>query len=532
MLAPLTDSNGIINWDHGSLGTWHDDPVVTRGAFGPRDGVLDVTNPPFSADNSGATDATDALQAALDFCRENYLSPWLPAGQYMVTRSLKLTQMPRLASIGSAQLNLSSNFCPQRFTTWALRGEVTSSDTAAPSPITAASTLSARPGRATLVVPAYTSAFALRHDSQPSSPVAVINCSCINANGLLEPNILMAMIVQSIDVIIGPGNPAAVGVRMRGAQGSSLEDITVMAAPDAFAGIAGASGSGGAHSNITVIGARIGFDARETQPSASASNIRLINQSCAALIHEGLETLTLAGVHVVVGSASEPGAPAFSTGTPGLPLPGLPTTGRCASLLSPATGVSQLSAIAGALSVVDATFECVGCSPGHAAVASRRNLYLRRTTLAGLATVAQIFDASNRTAAIYELPAPAGHAGTTDVHELSIPVPVNPPAINSTAFIDGLPVSPAEQHGPVLLNMTASPRGKPPGYFDAVCDRHGWGDNLEFPTAAGGTHKMVNVRDHGAAGDGIHDDTEVRLPSRLVSLLPPAHCVSASANRR
>jgi len=84
----------------------------------------------------------------------------------------------------------------------------------------------------------------------------------------------------------------------------------------------------------------------------------------------------------------------------------------------------------------------------------------------------------------------------------------------------------------VLINMTACAHGKPPGYVDARCDRHGWGDNLEFPTAAGTVHKMVNVRDHGAAGDGIHDDTEVRLPSRLVSLLPPAHCASASANRR
>eukprot|EP01046_Picozoa_sp_COSAG06_P051054 COSAG06_NODE_8245_length_2224_cov_20.733176_1_plen_120_part_10 len=120
----------------------------------------------------------------------------------------------------------------------------------------------------------------------------------------------MNTIVQSVDVVIGAGNPAAVGVRMRGAQGSGLEDVGVFAAADAFAGVSGVSGSGGAHSNITVVGARFGVDARDTQPSASLTNVRLINQSCAALIHEGLETLTMAGVFVGVNENAEPGAAA------------------------------------------------------------------------------------------------------------------------------------------------------------------------------------------------------------------------------
>lgn len=63
-------------------------------------------------------------------------------------------------------------------------------------------------------------------------------------------------VVQSLDVIIHSGNPLATGIAMRGAQGSSLEDVYVRAAPDAFAGVLGLSGSGGAHSNITVVGAR------------------------------------------------------------------------------------------------------------------------------------------------------------------------------------------------------------------------------------------------------------------------------------
>ena len=184
---------------------------------------------------------------------------------------------------------------------------------------------------------------------------AVLNVSSVNSHSELEPNVLMNTIVQSVDVVIGAGNPAAVGVRMRGAQGSGLEDVGVFAAADAFAGVSGVSGSGGAHSNITVVGARFGVDARDTQPSASLTNVRLINQSCAALIHEGLETLTMAGVFVGVNENAEPGAAAISSGSPSATasgskrpsLPGLPLRGWCAPLLSPVTNVQQSAYIAG-----------------------------------------------------------------------------------------------------------------------------------------------------------------------------------------
>lgn len=210
---------------------------------------------------------------------------------------------------------------------------------------------------------------------------------------------------------------------------------------------------------------------------------------------------------------------------------GVPETGHCASLLSPTTGVPQLPAVAGALSIVDAVFECDGCALGHTAIATQRNLYLRRTVvMSGIDTIARVFDAteSNATVVLYTLPNPAGRGGTTTVHELSLPVPVNPPKINSTAYIDGVPVRPIVPHGPVLSNITAdgdpappkvrSPRWKYPSQShpqlrdgaspDDACDRHGWGDNFEFPSPASTTPGMVSVRDHGAVGDGVVDDTE------------------------
>jgi hypothetical protein len=63
------------------------------------------------ADNSGENDATLALQAAIDFATMNYLALYLPAGRYVVTESLQMIQRPRMQSIGTAQLNISSNYC-------------------------------------------------------------------------------------------------------------------------------------------------------------------------------------------------------------------------------------------------------------------------------------------------------------------------------------------------------------------------------------------------------------------------------------
>ena len=58
---------------------------------GERKGPARGTKPPpnhslLQADRSGVGDATLALQSAIDFARHNYLSLWLPVGEYRVTR--------------------------------------------------------------------------------------------------------------------------------------------------------------------------------------------------------------------------------------------------------------------------------------------------------------------------------------------------------------------------------------------------------------------------------------------------------------
>ena len=71
-------------------------------------------------------------------------------------------------------------------------------------------------------------------------------------------------VLMSIDVRVGPGNVGAIGINWRGAQGTSLEDVTVYAG-DAAIGISGLGGSGGSHSNVTVIGGRFGIDGRQVR---------------------------------------------------------------------------------------------------------------------------------------------------------------------------------------------------------------------------------------------------------------------------
>jgi hypothetical protein len=59
-------------------------------------GFLDVTAPPFNADNTGVEDCTAALNAAVAFGRKAYLVVGLPPGRYRVNSTVNMVQPGKL----------------------------------------------------------------------------------------------------------------------------------------------------------------------------------------------------------------------------------------------------------------------------------------------------------------------------------------------------------------------------------------------------------------------------------------------------
>ena len=86
---------------------------------------------------------------------------------------------------------------------------------------------------------------------------------------------------KGIDVVIGQGTPAASGVQLPGAQGSSVQDATITVG-SGYAGLVGGAGAGGSHAMVTVVGGRVGLDYSVTLNCPTIAGLTLINQTFAA----------------------------------------------------------------------------------------------------------------------------------------------------------------------------------------------------------------------------------------------------------
>jgi hypothetical protein len=353
-----------------------------------------------------------------------------------------------------------------------------------------------------------------------SSVVTSIDASNVNARHDLQSNTPMSSVVTSIDVVVGAGNPAAVGVRLRGAQGSSLEDVAAYNAEgDAFAGVQGCSGSGGAHSNLTAIGFRFGIDCRESQPAPTLSNVRMANQSCSALLHAGLETLTVAGLHATVGSSGS--GPAILGGAMDDMGLGLPS--QCTAGLLPAVNPQRSDPWqSGSLSLIDAVIE----GPFSVAVHNlARSLYLKNVYISGGKLAVLVENVTSAPHASFSIPSPAQPGQWLQVKELAVGVeftdaasPCPTISMSQNTWIDG-----SEARGllpPAVANYTvldALPVGID---VTALVDRHGWGSNELYPNPSTGRNAIVNGADHGLVGDGVTDNQAV-FETIVTTLLSP-----------
>ena len=482
------------------------------GASQPRAliGVIDVSAQPFAVDKTGATDVTTALEAALYFCYTYALTCFFPVGTYSVSDTLELVQTKGSSGV--------VNSYDHRFWPFTLQGERLAPAAAA------RAAESGSPTRATIALAPRSPGFT---DASTGKPVIWLRNFI--AVGEEAPNSCFNNVFASIDLTIGEGNVGAVGLGWRGAQGTSLEDVTVFAGDGAI-GVWGLPGSGGAHSNLTVIGGRFGIDGQGSQPGPSLSALRIVNCSCAGLLYSGIGPLTLVGAAFELAS----GVPAILAG---LPLPISNFTGACTLpvMANPQMGTPGR---AGGLSLVDARLDFwgggaagadAGADAGAAAIVTSAALVLSRVFFTGLFALAALSAGPSGTGASLgcgasgcALAVARAAFGGDDL------------AGGATAFRDPIYIGGDRTSSSNVSNATAFLPGAPPKpafpSADELLAAHSYGARDDFPSfewlAAG---RAVCVWDTGAVGDGFADDSAAlqraidaasQLPGRAVVVVP------------
>ncbi|MGD2175900.1 MAG: glycosyl hydrolase family 28-related protein, partial [Candidatus Brocadiaceae bacterium] len=277
-----------------------------------------------------------------------------------------------------------------------------------------------------------------------------------------QPNGSFNQMFVGIDIAIGEGNPGAVGIRHRGAQGSGVQDCTIDAT-HGFSGIEGACGSGGSHINVTVIGGRIGADLLEAQPAPTITGFTLIGQTETALRYRGYETLTAVGLRVVTDAAG----PAIVT-----------DPNRLARDLF------------GQLSLVDSSIEFRKPGP-NVAIEARTSLYMQNVFVKGAGTVARHSDGAHL---------PGAADGWLRVREYAHGI--DPPnkrleyEYKAPVYVDGQRL--ASRTLPAQTDRAAPPAD--------LQSRHLWTD--PFPSWESPGAVNVKAPPYSAAGDNEADDAD------------------------
>ncbi len=238
-------------------------------------GILDITRPPYSADPSGHSDSTNAIQQAVNDARDRRMITFFPPGVYLVSRTVIASQETRTKP--EPLLGRRDDYpC----ILWG----------------------GTRGGRATIRLADKAPGF-----GDPEHPKPVIYFLSLKPDSQpYNPNISFNQMILSLDVDLGSGNAGAIGVDHQGAQGSVTEDVHVRA-EGAFAGFRGAVGSGGGVSHISVTGGRYGLylagmglldSYAGSQPVPVISYADLKGQTELAVLSDVRGPLTLVGVSI------------------------------------------------------------------------------------------------------------------------------------------------------------------------------------------------------------------------------------------
>eukprot|EP00035_Acanthoeca_spectabilis_P008053 m.147870 g.147870 ORF g.147870 m.147870 type:complete len:818 (+) comp14196_c0_seq3:71-2524(+) len=446
-------------------------------------GVLSVVEH-FGADPTGKADATASLQQAVVTARTHNITLFMPFGCYMVTDTINATE-PRNGR-------------------WQ------------PVVIVGQRPTDSWPHRPTIVLPPNSPLF---QNSAVAKPVIVFTTNWCLAPGSDEANVATGctsnaqpqhdwhssayqfnQVLQSVDIAIGLGNPSAVGINMNAAQGTTLEDVTVFAAEDALAGVAGGNGGGGSFKGVTVIGARYGIDSRATGDAPTMVAVKLVNQSCAGLLHGSTTTVIATGFRII-------GSPAIAGVLAGVD-PSMFGLESCQAPTASDLGFSNPSpntALHSAASLVDSTISLTsgGTTP---CVIANSSLYMSDVFVSGC----HVAVASGGRAPLLSVAAHShvsllgyGRLGRISTNPNQMPYEFAFPAyLNGTRSAEG------------FARIASSPQGPPLG----LDSRHWLSEGMTWQSP-----NAISALDVGCKGDGATDDwapLQAALDAHDIVVLP------------
>ncbi|MCC6752292.1 MAG: hypothetical protein IT371_31885 [Deltaproteobacteria bacterium] len=252
-------------------------------------GLFDVTDPRYrgGADATGLKDSTDAIQEAMD---DAYHAAerggadrgvvFFPPGSYLVSRMLRGVS-DRQQSRSNAHQLVGSSWGGGRPRIVLRDRAPRFGDPTSPYPVLNFYACNAEKETSSTCSPAYATQAA---SLEPSNGNKAMN---------------MAQGVRNLEIVVGRGNPGAVGIWFSGAQDNVLQQVKVRFVEAGYAGLYGLVGTNAVVTNLEVEGGRFGLHGGLSE-FPSFNNVVLKNQTEAAITSlKGAGPLALSGFEIV-----------------------------------------------------------------------------------------------------------------------------------------------------------------------------------------------------------------------------------------
>ena len=245
-------------------------------------GILDVTLPPYTIDNTGKSDVSDVLQRALNDARDAQVVCYLPAGTYLISKTIEGIQ-------GIIDWD-----------DWPYGDPMLTNPYLSEASFEFPNVIMGARGKQRTIIKLkdYSPAF---NNPEDPKPVLYFWARAHRATEK-DPNVPFPSIsfnqkILSLDIDLGTGNPGAIGIDFKAAEGSTVENVSIRAT-GAFAGIRNAPGSGGSMHDISIEGGEYGLYIPGSQPSPLISDLKLTNQRKYSVWFRSRGALTLTGARI------------------------------------------------------------------------------------------------------------------------------------------------------------------------------------------------------------------------------------------